>query len=38
MIAEGSEVEFTITATPSHMSAMPITIELDKSGWYSDSR
>ena len=32
MIAEGSEVEFTITATPSHMSAMPITIELDKSG------
>ena len=31
MIAEGSEAEFTITATPSHMSAMPITIELDKS-------
>ncbi len=32
MIAEGSEVEFTITATPSHMSSMPITIVLDKSG------
>ena len=30
-IAEGEEVEFTITATASGMASMPITIELDKS-------